>query len=144
MTQTQDRVGTIKKYFERVDAARQDVLELFHDEIDFYFPKFGIGKGKDDLVALWAGLGGTIERIAHDAGTFSYLTSGDTIVVEGTTEGRYQSGGEWSGGTTPGGRFCNVFEFEDSLICRLRVYLDPDYASDDDDRFLWGRENRAW
>ena len=144
MVQTQDRIGTIKQYFQRVDAGRKDVLELFDEEVDFYFPKFGIGKGKNDLVVLWTGLGGAIERITHDAETFSYLRSGDTIVVEGTTEGRYRSGAEWLGGTTPGGRFCNVFEFEGDLIRRLRVYLDPDYASDDVDRFLWDRENRAW
>lgn len=144
MTGDSGRIGRIKDYFTRVDAGRQDVLELFDDRIEFYFPKFGVGKGKDDLVAMWTGLGGAIESIVHDADQFDYLISGDTVIVEGKTNGRYRSGAEWSGGSTPGGRFCNVFEFEGSLIRRLRVYLDPDYTSEDADRFLWGRDNRAW
>ena len=138
-----ERITAVKSYFVRVDAGQQDVLDLFDDDIEFYFPKFGRGKGKQDLVAMWTGLGGVIESISHDAETFSYLMSGDTVVVEGTTNGRYRSGAEWSGGATPGGRFCNLFEFNGPLIRRLRVYLDPDYAGEDAKRFLWGRD-RVW
>ena len=47
-------------------------------------------------------------------------------------------------GKTPGGRFCNVFEFRDNLIARVHVYLDPDYVSEDEPRFRWGREGRTW
>jgi len=44
--------------------------------------------------------------------------------------------------TTPGGRFCSVFEFRDGKISRMYIYLDPDYAGVDSDRFLWPNEGR--
>jgi hypothetical protein len=54
------------------------------------------------------------------------------------------SGITWSGGTTPGGRFCNVFEFREDRIARLHVYLNPDYLGEDESRFRWGRAGRYW
>jgi hypothetical protein len=72
-----------------------------------------------------------------------FIPSGDRIAVEGVSTGRMR-GVTWSGGTTPGGRFCNVFEFRDDLIARLHVYLDPDYLGEDESRFRWGRDGREW
>jgi hypothetical protein len=43
-----------------------------------------------------------------------------------------------------GGHFCNVFEFRGDLISRVHIYLDPDYASEDQPRFLWGLDGRTW
>ncbi len=51
-------------------------------------------------------------------------------------------GGQWKGGETPGGRFCNVFEFRDDRIARVHVYLDPDYLGEDEPRFRWGHDRR--
>ena len=67
---------------------------------------------------------------------------GGILVVEGTSHGK-MSGKSWAGGTTPGGRFCNVFKFQDGRISSLHVYLDPDYTGDDEARFRWGK-NRHW
>ena len=41
-------------------------------------------------------------------------------------------------------RLCNVFEFRGDLICRMHIYLDPDYGGEDKDRFLWGEGGRKW
>ena len=139
-----DRIAIIKEYFARVDAGSPHVLALFDDRVEFFFPKFGRGRGKDDLIAMWTGLGSAIEVIRHDADGYHYFVSGDVVTVEGTTSGRYRSGAEWSAGETPGGRFCNVFEFDGLLIRGLRVYLDPDYTGEDAGRFLWGRQDRNW
>jgi hypothetical protein len=53
-------------------------------------------------------------------------------------------GKSWAAGETPDGRFCNVFEFKGDLISRVHIYLDPDYVSEDQPRFLWGLDSRTW
>jgi hypothetical protein len=35
------------------------------------------------------------------------------------------------------GRWCDVFEIRDFLIQRVFIYLDPDYAGTDTDRYPW-------
>ena len=45
-------------------------------------------------------------------------------------------GVEWrSDGTPGGGRWCDVFEVRDDAIHRLFIYLDPDYAGADVERY---------
>ena len=137
-------VAMTKEYFVRGDARRADYLELFHSEFQLYFPKFGIGHGRQSLLDMVAGFNGELESIEHDFSTYTFIATGPYVVVEGTTRGSMTNGKSWEGGKTPGGRFCNVFEFRDNLIARVHVYLDPDYVSEDDARFRWGREGRSW
>ena len=40
-------------------------------------------------------------------------------------------------GVTHAGRWCDVFEIRDWKIQRLFIYLDPDYAAADTDRYPW-------
>ena len=35
------------------------------------------------------------------------------------------------------GRWCDVFEIRDGLIQRCFIYLDPDYAGKDTERYPW-------
>jgi hypothetical protein len=65
----------------------------------------------------------------------------DYLVVEGTSHGK-MSGKSWAGGTTPGGRFWNLFKFRDGRISSVHVYLDPDYTGEDEARFRWGKKNQ--
>ncbi|MBK5263990.1 MAG: nuclear transport factor 2 family protein [Alphaproteobacteria bacterium] len=139
---TSPRIAAVKDYFRRGDAGRPDMLELFADDFQFYFPKFGIGRGKDDFMAFATGLVGSLNAIAHDIDAFSFIESGDKVVVEGTTHGEDNKGAQWQGGRTPGGRFCSVFQFEGALIARMHIYLDPDYTSRDEEHFLWGKDRR--
>lgn len=132
-----------KQYFIRGDAGRPDTFDLFADDVQIYFPKFGITRGKDGFSELATGLLGSVSAIAHDLSTFTYVVTGDTVVVEGTTYGTGAENRSWRGGHTPGGRFCSVFQFRDGLIARMHIYLDPDYVSQDSGRFLWGHE-RNW
>ena len=50
----------------------------------------------------------------------------------------------FAAGVTHAGRWCDVFEVRDFLIQRCFIYLDPDYAGLDTDRYPWlsagGRE----
>ena len=136
-------VETVKQYFIRGDAGRPDVLDLFTDDVQIFFPKFGVTHGKGGFGELAAGLMSSVSAIAHDLANFTYTVTRDTVVVEGTTRGTDREGVDWKGGETPGGRFCSVFKFRDGRIARMHIYLDPDYTSRDTERFLWGRD-RAW
>jgi ketosteroid isomerase-like protein len=134
---------TVKQYFVRSDAGRADVLDLFTEDVQLYFPKFGVTQGKASFGELAKGLLGSISSIAHRISELHYIIGENSVVVEGTTYGADREGLERSGGKTAGGRFCSVFEFRGPLIARMHIYLDPDYTSRDRDRFLWG-DNRHW
>ena len=43
----------------------------------------------------------------------------------------------WRGGVTHAGRWCDVFEIRDFKIQRCFIYLDPDYAGADTERYPW-------
>jgi ketosteroid isomerase-like protein len=138
----QDKIAVAREYFVRADQGRPDVLELLHEDAEIYFPKFGIGKGRDSLFEMVGGFQGVLESIRHDYDTLTFIPAGDYLAVEGISKGR-MSGRAWAGGSTPGGRFCNVFRFRDGKIASLHIYLDPDYLGDDEPRFRWGKK-RTW
>jgi ketosteroid isomerase-like protein len=138
----QNRIKVVQDYFKLSDQGRQEILELFHEDAEIYFPKFGVGLGRQSLLEMWKGFEGSVEFIQHDYDTMTFIPSGDYIVVEGTSHGTL-SGKTWTGGQTPGGRFCNVFRFRDDRISSVHIYLDPDYTGEDASRFRWGK-NRRW
>jgi uncharacterized protein (DUF1330 family)/ketosteroid isomerase-like protein len=135
-------VAVVREYFRRSDARQADVFDLLHDDIEFHWPKFGVGRGKRQFAELAMGLGKEME-IFHDQETLRFLEAGDQVVVEGTTYGRDAAGRTWRGGETPGGRFCCVYQIRDGLIARSYIYADPDYPSRDREGFLWGTD-RSW
>jgi hypothetical protein len=138
----QAMLAAVKQYFVRADAGRADVLDLFTDDVQIYFPKFGVATGKAAFGELATGLLGSLKAIAHYISDFNYVVGSNSVVVEGTTHGADREGAEWNGGRTAGGRFCSVFEFRGPLIARMHIYLDPDYTGRDENRFLWGRDRR--
>jgi hypothetical protein len=52
----------VREYYEGVDAGRPDLLDLFSDDIEFYFPKFGVGHGKQEFGQFATGLLGSLSR----------------------------------------------------------------------------------
>jgi hypothetical protein len=133
------------EYFRRGDAGRPDTVDLFTEDVEIFFPKFGVRKGKTGFVELATGLMSALKSIAHFRDRLTYVAVGNKVFVEGTTHGETKSGARWEGGRTPGGRFCSVFEFNGPLISRMYIYLDPDYGSADQDRFLWPEStSRQW
>jgi SnoaL-like domain len=126
-----------EEYYRRADAGQPDVVDLFTEDVEIFFPKFGVRRGKAAFGELATGLLGSLKSIAHDQKGLACLATGQTVIVEGTTRGETRDGTQWEGGKTPGGRFCSVFEFRGHLISRMYIYLDPDYGSADRDRFLW-------
>jgi ketosteroid isomerase-like protein len=142
MTTDNDRIAIARRYFELADQGKPEVLELFHEDAEIYFPKFGRGAGRESLFEMVAGFRGVLETIRHDYDTLRFIAAGDDVAVEGTSSGT-MSGRSWAGGRSPGGRFCNVFHFRDERIESLYIYLDPDYLGDDEPRFRWGKQ-RNW
>jgi hypothetical protein len=126
-----------EEYYRRADAGRPDLLDLFTEDVELFFPKFGVRRGKAALGELANGLLGSLKSIEHDRQGLSCVAVGQIVLVEGTTHGETRDGTQWEGGKTPGGRFCSVFEFRGHLISRMYIYLDPDYGSADRARFLW-------
>ena len=101
------------------------ILDLFADDAQVYFPKWGIAEGKEQIGKLFA--------------SFNWIFSGsDTLVAEGTSYGEHQDG-PWRAGVPEwgAGRWCDVFEIRDFRIQRVFIYLDPDYAGKDADRYPW-------
>jgi hypothetical protein len=138
----QSKIKVLQDYFRLADQGRPEILELFHEDAEIYFPKFGFGLGRQSLFEMMKGFEGSLEFIQHDYDELKFIPAGDYVVVEGTSHGRL-SGKAWTGGETPGGRFCNVFKFDGDRISSVHIYLDPDYTVEDAPRFRWGK-NRKW
>jgi hypothetical protein len=120
-----------------VTSAGGSMLDLFAEDAQVFFPKWGVATGKDELGRLFTDVGGTIKAVTHDYATFNWVMTGtDTFACEGTSYGEHRDGG-WRAGMTHAGRWCDVFEVRDFLIQRCFIYLDPDYAGLDTDRYPW-------
>ena len=134
------------KAFDRAGATLDggSILDLFADDAQVYFPKWGVATGKDQIGQLFADVGGSIKAIEHHYSLFNWVfSSGDVIVVEGTSHGEHRDG-PWRAGVPEwgAGRWCDVFEIRDFKIQRCFIYLDPDYAGRDTERYPWLADRR--
>jgi ketosteroid isomerase-like protein len=120
-----------------VTSTGSSILDLFADDAQVHFPKWGLANGKEQIGQLFTDVGGTLKGIRHDYAGFNWImTHTDTFACEGTSYGEHQDG-SWRAGNTHAGRWCDVFEVRDFLIQRVFIYLDPDYAGRDTDRYPW-------
>lgn len=123
------RSEIVRTYFRMVDAGDPGLLDLYTDDVELFFPKFGLGRGKDDMVEfahrLWLDLG----SIEHDIDGLDIMISGDRVIVEGREWGTLADGTAWPDGQISSGRFCNVFTFRGTQISSVHIYADPDIAS---------------
>lgn len=136
-------IETAKEYFRRVDVGAPNLVDLFTDDVEVYFPKFGVVKGKAAFVELATGLFTRINQITHHVDSLVCVANGNNVMTEGFSSGVTKNDTNWSGGKTPAGRFCNAFHFRDGKIDSVHIHLDPDYGGEDNDRFTWGRD-RNW
>src|SRR6516164_3033348 len=63
------RIKATQDYFRLADRGRPEVLELFHEDAEIYFPKFGFGFGRQSLIEMTKGFAGSLEFIQHDYDT---------------------------------------------------------------------------
>lgn len=134
-------IQLVREYFRRIDAQADNLFELFTDDFEFYFPKYGFGKGAVDFASFGAAFRDEVSAL-HDQDHIHFIDAGDVIVCEGTTYGSDKNGVTWRGGQTPGGRYCSVYECVDGKIAKMRIYVDPDYTSEDTARLRWGLDRR--
>lgn len=133
------------EYYSLIDSGASPA-HLFDKDFQFYFPKYGVGRGLVEFAELADGARSMVDRMFHRIDDMLILADGNHVVVEGTTEGSDKGGKEWRGGQTPGGRFCSIFSFNSvGLIDRMHVYLDPDYTGQHLDGFKWpNRIRQEW
>lgn len=132
----EQRKSVVLEYLTRLDRG-EAFLDLFADDAQVYFPKWGIAHGIGSIEELFADLGGVLSATCHDYAYCNYAYNGDLVFVEGTSSGVTATGTEWRAGVTHAGRWCDVFEIRDFRIQRLFIYLDPDYAGADTTRYPW-------
>lgn len=132
------RIERVKDYFRKGDAGDSTIVEMFTDDVELYFPKFGTRTGKAAIAAFVQGLLGQLQSLQHFPDRYTYIASGDFVVVEGWEAGISKDGTAWPVPGRSDGRFCNVFRFRDDRISQLHIYVDPDFLGQDADRFFWG------
>lgn len=133
------RIEAIRTYFKKVDAGDPSVLNLFTEDTQLFFPKFGVAHGKQALVTFAERMGSNLASIGHDIDGLKFYVSGATIIVEGREWGTTRDERTWPDGIVSQGLFCSVFEFDGLLIRRMHIYADPDFTSSDNDRIRYLR-----
>ena len=81
----QEKIKIAREYFTRADQGRPDVLELFQEDAEIYFPKFGFGFGRNSFLEMVKGFEGVLEYIQHDYDRLNFIPSVDYLIVEGTS-----------------------------------------------------------
>ncbi|MEF3366821.1 nuclear transport factor 2 family protein [Methylocystis sp. 9N] len=135
---TRKRIDVATDYFRKIDSGDPTIVDIMTDDVEVYFPKFGVGYGKAEFMELAKGLMGSLQSIQHDLDRMTFHVAGDHVIVEGFESGVMADGAPWPVEGRSEGRFANFFRFEGDLIKRVYVYVDPDFASAHKERFLWG------
>ena len=71
----QEKIEIAREYFMRADQGRPDIIELFHEDAEIYFPKFGFGLGRNTFLEMVKGFEGSLEYIQHDYDQFTFIPS---------------------------------------------------------------------
>lgn len=104
---TDQHIKAASTYFAELDSGRIPE-EFFAPDFEFYFPKFDVGQGLEELQEFAVGLVSAGLKVTHHRDRLKYLACGSKVIVEGTTYGTDGARGSWDGGATSGGRFCSV------------------------------------
>jgi hypothetical protein len=71
-----DRIAAVRRYFVLADQGRPEVLDLFHEDAELYFPTFGFASGRQSLFDIVKGFEGALEFIQHDYDTMNIIPAG--------------------------------------------------------------------
>jgi ketosteroid isomerase-like protein len=139
------RKAVAESYLKSLDAGGVSpttglgLFDHFSDDAEVFFPKWGVAKGKEEVIKMFSDVGGTLKSIKHHYDGFTWYMNGtDSFAVEGTSEGEHRDG-PWMADQPKwgAGRWCDCFTVKDGKITRLFIYLDPDYAGKDTGRYGW-------
>ena len=71
------------------------ILDLFAEDAQVYFPKWGLATGREQIGVMFGDVGGTLASITHDYASFNWVMTGtDTFACEGTSHGEHRDEGE--------------------------------------------------
>src|SRR5947208_3945902 len=91
-TMTREQMKSVAlEYLKRLDRG-DDFFDLFADDAQLYFPKYGLVNGIDEIQRVYGSVGQIIAEIRHDYAYFNFICEGDMLVAEGTSAGPTQSG----------------------------------------------------
>src|SRR6266853_3768678 len=100
----QNRIKVVQDYFRLADQGSREILELFHEDAEIYYPKFGFGFGRQSFFELTKGFEGALEFVRLDYDNLKIIPDGDYVFVEGTSRGKL-SGKTWTGEKLPAAVF---------------------------------------
>ena len=86
-TMTREQMKSVAlEYLKRLDRG-DDFFDLFADDAQLYFPKYGVVNGIDEIQRVYGSVGQIIAEIRHDYAYFNFVCEGDMLVAEGTSAG---------------------------------------------------------
>src|SRR2546430_7836961 len=125
------------KAFDRggTTSTGDSILDLFADDAQVYFPKWGLAEGKEEIGRMFGDLGARYKAIKHNYADFNWIMTGaDLFACEGTSYGQHLDG-DWRAGPTPARRGGAGVRGRGFLIQRGFIYLGPDSAGPGSVRF---------
>ncbi len=137
-----DQVALARNFLKTMDE-QGDVFSLLTDDVELAFPKWGIARGKEELISLYQDLGRYIASTSHDPETFTCISGDGVVCIEGLSSGRMADGRTFAPNGQCRGRFCSTFRFHDGLISSIQIYIDPDYCDATVDYYPWGDRLRS-
>jgi hypothetical protein len=67
-----------------VTSSGTSILELFAEDAQVWFPKWGMANGRDEIGRMFSDVGGRLKSIRHDYANFNWIMSGgDTSRARG-------------------------------------------------------------
>src|SRR5260370_26229499 len=86
-TMTEEQRKSVElEYLKRLDQGK-DFFDLFSDDAQVYFPKWGIANGLEEVQHMFSYLASIVKSIRHDYAYFNYISHGDHLAVERTSHG---------------------------------------------------------
>jgi hypothetical protein len=79
MSDDQEKIKIAREYFMRADHGRPDILELFQEDAEVYFPKFGFGFERNSFLEMVKGFEGALEFIQHDYDRLTFIPSAEVL-----------------------------------------------------------------
>ncbi|WP_313386558.1 nuclear transport factor 2 family protein [Chishuiella sp.] len=128
---------TVQSYYKFINegcANSEKYYQLFSDDVEIFYPKFGFGKGREGLQKFGQKIIQLIDYLEFDLEKFNYIENKEFVIVEGHEKGITNTGIKFPNNTDSFGKFCSVFQLENNKIKRMHCYVDPDFASQDIER----------
>lgn len=127
----EQKKSLIEKYFSYVDEKNIEIFNLYTEDVEIFFSKFGQHRGIKKMKEFSERMSKVFNKLEHDMNSLLFIDAGDKVIVEGNESGEMYDGQCFPDYKISQGKFCNIFEFKDNLISSVKIYVDPDFVSAD-------------